>query len=220
MKSKGGKKSMSDYNLRGIISLWSNETKSRLSINAWLGRIYFTVFFENNTKPYSITINENSLFLVEKFITDMFLAEPSKQKSILLSEYDRIENKFSLKSTITIGKDDKSIIFMEITDTNFPSADNKVRFSFLLPNSVSIDDPDIANLTEGLKSESSARAFISSLKDLAIARIISRDRVDMEQSLEDFKKKREASSGNGGNGGNGGNESPATSASTGTDIPF
>lgn len=189
---------MSEFNLRGIISLWNNDTKSRLSINSWLGRTYFTVFFDGNSKPYSITINEHALFLIESYIKKALKSkEPNTKRAILLSEYDQIEKKFSHSSTITIGRNDKSFIFIELINSSFTSSDNKVTFVFLMPQSISIDDPDLANFDDIYRSEIGAGAFLSSLKDLAISKIMSRDKIDMEKSLEDFRKKKEMTNSNG-----------------------
>jgi len=182
---------MSDFNLRGLISLNNFEDNVRLSANCWVGKVFFGIFIGDNTKPYTLTINDHSLNMIHNFLKKTLLENtPSKKRSILISEYDPIGRSFNHTSTITIGRDDKGIIFMEISNNNFPEETKTVKFNFTTPKTVSIDDPEISDFNDMERNKFGAKVFLRLLNDLSIAKIISRDKVEMQVSLDKFKQQR------------------------------
>ena len=178
---------MQQFNLGGIYSL-RGVNKERLSINCFLGKVYFSIFTDDSPKPFTLWVSDNVLYFVRKYIREIMKdTSPNKNHSILISEWNADAQTRVQSSSVIIGRDAEGKSFLKITSKKL-SNNGEAIFYFFMPQSIELGE----ELTEQQRNEYAIKIFLDVIeRKVVIADILSRDAESMLKAREMYKDKQQ-----------------------------
>lgn len=116
---------MADYKKNKLrfpnVVSFSNKNKDSFNITGFGGAVQVAVWQKNNTSKGPVvkfTLPANAALLLKRTAKKLMELGPGNTLSFLKMGYDRDSSKYFPEVTISMGKDDKSIYFIEVTSNS------------------------------------------------------------------------------------------------------
>ena len=142
---------MSDDIVVPKLQIRAKDGKETLNLDMWNGRVQLTVWgAQGGGGPLfkqSMTTDLTSVFKYQ--LNKIKEAQPETKLPIVISEWKMEEKKYLKKAVITIGKDERQVIYI---DASFKRGDGgkTLRFELKIPNTVALGDEPMKDSTKSL----------------------------------------------------------------------
>jgi hypothetical protein len=175
------------FNFNNYIKYTGVNKDLSLTIAPLNGKVYITVWNNKasdfkDKKIFSIIATLATLIMTKNYLNKAILGGPGTRNSIIISDWDNNQKKFTNKKTITIGKDENMTIFISVSGDKLT---NQEMFLLKVPKKID-SSPD--SLTDDKRSIIEATALVEQLDALNVAILLSRDKESMAAAASKFSK--------------------------------
>ena len=144
-----------------------NDKEVQLNLSVYRGGTAFTVFRKGN-KPLRVGLDRVKLFKLAEMVNQAIAGSPNLKAAMNTSTFDPDSKKWTLANTVTIGKDDKNLIYIGIT-----ALSGSVSYKFIVKSPISWDMSD--PMDDVARSHIASKALVEKLKfDIPMAMVVTK----------------------------------------------
>lgn len=132
------------------ITIKAKDGKESLALSVYSGTVGLAVWGGQQGGPlFKHTLNPDKRSLVKHHLRKAKEAQPETKFPMIIQKWDADNRKFIKEAVITIGKDEKQVVYIEIS---FKSGDSgkTLRFDLKMSGGVSLGDEPMADSTKSI----------------------------------------------------------------------